>query len=68
MTQDFLISDQIGVWLFEPLTEAARNFMRNELAIDEPLWREQSLAVDYRDAGALAEDLADIGFTIARPH
>jgi hypothetical protein len=68
MTQDFLISDQTGVWLFEPLTEAARNFVLNCLSFDELLWREQSLVVDYRDAGALAEDLAEEGFSIATRH
>lgn len=68
MTQDFLISDQTGVWLFEPLTEAARNFVRDYLSFDEPLWRDQSLVVDYRDAGALAEDLAEEGFAIATRH
>ncbi|WP_424360362.1 hypothetical protein [Methylocystis parvus] len=68
MTQDFLISDQTGVWLFEPLTEAAKNFVRNYLSFDELLWQEQSLVVDYRDAGALAEDLAEEGFKIATRH
>jgi hypothetical protein len=68
MTQDFLISDQTGVLLFEPLTEAAKNFVRNYLSFDELLWREQSLVVDYRDAGALAEDLEDEGFAIKTQH
>ena len=68
MTQDFLITDQVGVWLFEPLSEAARHFVRNYLSFDEILWREQALVVDYRDAGAFAEDLEDEGFAIASGH
>jgi hypothetical protein len=68
MTQDILITDQAGVWLFEPLSEGARNFMRNYLSFDELLWRDQALVIDYRDAGGLAEDLEDEGFTIATRH
>ena len=68
MTQDFLITDQVGVGLLQPLSEAARNFVRDYLSFDELLWREESLVVDYRDAGALAEDVEDEGFAIKTQH
>ncbi|MGJ0392624.1 MAG: hypothetical protein ACR650_07675 [Methylocystis sp.] len=68
MTQDFLITDQAGVWLFEPLSEAAQKFVREKVNLDEWLWRGQSFVVDYRGAGALAEDLEDEGFKVATLH
>jgi hypothetical protein len=69
MTQDFLITDQVGAWLFEPMTEAALIFVRDKVNFDEEwLWRGQSFAVDYRGAGALAEDLEDEGFTVETRH
>ncbi len=68
MTHDFLITDQAGVWLFEPVTESALKFVREKLNLDEWLWSGQSLVVDYRGAGALAEDLEDEGFTVATRH
>lgn len=68
MTQDFLITDQEGVWLFEPMTEAALRFVREKVSFDEWLWRGQSFVVDYRRAGALAEDLGDEGFTLVTRH
>jgi hypothetical protein len=68
MNQDFLIIDQVGVWLFEPLTEAAQKFVHDELNFDEWLWRGRCFAVGYREAGSLAEDLEDQGFTVATRH
>ncbi len=68
MTQDFLITDQAGVWLFEPLTESALKFVRENVNFDEWLWRGRSFVVDDRGAGALAEDLEDEGFIVATRH
>jgi hypothetical protein len=68
MTQDFLITDQVGAWLFEPMTEAALKFVGEKVNFDEWLWRGQSFVVDYRGAGALAEDLEDEGFTVVARH
>ena len=68
MTQDFIITDQASVWLFEALSEAAQKFMRNNVDLDECPCSGQSFAVDFRSAGALAEDLEDEGFTLATRH
>jgi hypothetical protein len=68
MTQDFLISHQVGVWLFEPVTEAALKFVREQVNFDEWLWCGQSFVVDHRGAGVLAEDLEDEGFIVATRH
>jgi hypothetical protein len=68
MTQDFLVTDQIGAWLFEPVTEGALKFVREKVSFDEWMWSGRSFVVDYRDGGALAEDLEDQGFTIATLH
>jgi hypothetical protein len=68
MTQDFIVIDQAGVWLFEPLSEAAQNFLRDKSDVDEWLWCGNGFAVDYRGGGALAEDLEDEGFTVVTRH
>ncbi len=68
-TQDFVITDQASVWLFKPLTKAAQEFVRGgHVGLEEWLWRGQALVVDYRTAGALAEELQDEGFTLKTVH
>ncbi len=67
-TQDFVITDQASVCLFEPLTEAARRFVREKLNFDEWLWLGQRFAVDYLAAGALTEDLQEEGFLVVTKH
>ncbi|MGJ0504741.1 MAG: hypothetical protein ACR65X_13580 [Methylocystis sp.] len=68
MTQDFIVTDQASVWLFEPLSEAAQRFVRENVYFDEWLWEGQRYAVDFRSAGALAEDLLDEGFKVVTKH
>jgi hypothetical protein len=68
MTQDFIVTDQKGVWLFEPLSEAAQYFVRDKVDVDEWLWCGKAFVVDYRAGGALAEDLEDEGFTVVTRH
>jgi hypothetical protein len=67
-TQDFVVTDQACVWLFEPLTEAAQRFVREKLNFDEWLWLDRRFAVDYLAAGALTEDLEDEGFLVVTKH
>ncbi|WP_363350927.1 hypothetical protein [Methylocystis echinoides] len=66
--QDFIVTDQSSVWLFEPLTEAAQRFVRESVNVDEWLWQGQRFVVDYLSAGALAEDLQDEGFSVVTKH
>ncbi len=68
MALDFVVPDPVGVWLFEPLTEEAKNFIRENVGFDECIWQAQSLVVDYRDAGVLSEDLQDEGFVVVTRH
>ncbi len=68
MALDFIVTDQASVWLFEPLTEEAEKFIRENVGFDEWLWQAKSLVVDYRDAGALSEDLQDEGFVVVTKH
>jgi hypothetical protein len=68
MTQDFLITDNAGVWLFEPLSEAAIRFTCVNANFDELLWRGKALVVDFRGAAALVDDLEDEGFTLVTRH
>ncbi len=67
-TQDFIVTDQASVWLFEPLTEAAQEFVREKLSFEEWLWEGRRFVVDYLAAGALAEDLQDEGFSVVTKH
>lgn len=67
-TQDFIVTDQASVWLFEPLSEAAQRFVREKLSFDEWLWLDRRFAVDYLAAGALTEDLQDEGFQVVTKH
>ena len=68
MTQDFIVTDQTGVWLFEPLSEAAQNFVRDKVGLEEWLWCGRAFVVEHRGGGALAEDLEDEGFTVITRH
>jgi hypothetical protein len=68
MTQDFLVTDQTGAWLFEPVTEGALKFVREKVSFDQWMWCGKSFVVDYRDGGALAEDLEDQGFIVMTRH
>ncbi len=68
-TQDFVITDQESVWLFKPLTKAAQEFVRGgHVGLEEWLWDGQVFVVDYRPAGALAEDLQEEGFKLKTAH
>ncbi len=70
MTQDFVITDQASVWVFEPRSEAARKFVRDNLTVEDEdwLWLGLSFIVDYRMAGAVAEELEDEGFSLVTQH
>jgi hypothetical protein len=68
MTQDFIVTDQASVWLFEPLSEAAQRYVRENMSFDEWLWEGQCFVVDFRNAGGLTEDLLDEGFQVATKH
>ncbi len=68
MALDFIVTDQASVWVFEPVTENARKFIREHASFDECLWQDQALVVDYRDAGALNDDLLDEGFVVIARH
>ncbi len=68
MTQDFIVTEEASVWLFEPLTKAAQDFLRRAVDPEEWFWRGRSLVIDDRMAGALAEELSDEGLTLDRMH
>ena len=68
MTQDFLVTDQASVWLFKPLNEIALKFVRDSVNFDELLWRGNFIVADFRDAGVLAEELEDEGFSVVTRH
>ena len=68
MTPDFIVTDQVSVWLFEPLSEAAFKFVRDNMDLEECPCCGQSFAVDYRNGGLLADDLECEGFSLMTRH
>ena len=68
MALDFIVTDQASVWLFQPLPVEANKFVKENVNFDEWFWQGSSFVVDSREAGALSEDLADVGFVIVTKH
>ena len=62
---DFQIADRGTVFLIRPLTEAARQWL-DENVVSEPWqWLDGALAVDHRLARDLVDEIETAGFTIA---
>ena len=64
MGADFVVSDQGTIWVFNPLTNAARVFSRNELGLESWQWLGDGFAVDHRPAILQAEQLANEGWKL----
>lgn len=64
MTGDFHIEDHGTVWLFQPLSEAAKTFLEEEVESGPWQWLGDFLYVDRRPAIALREVLIDEGFSL----
>lgn len=66
---DFLIhaGEWATVWQFEPVTEAAKEFVEENLELED--WQKLggTFACDHRPARQLARQLSDEGFVLFHP-
>lgn len=64
MKTDFRMEDRGTVFMFTPLSEAAKDFVRDELEVEGWQWLGDSFGVDHRTANSLYELLSETGFSI----
>jgi len=55
------------IWMFEPVSDAAKEFFENEIEVDEWAHMRNGIAVDHRPAQQLATYLYHNGFKILNP-
>jgi len=64
MDADFKISVQGSIWLFEPVTETAKEFTSNELSVQGWQWMGKAFGVDARIGNNLVSSLEEEGFIL----
>lgn len=64
---DVDVVDQGSVVLFTPITAEARDFVDDNVGLEDWQWLGGSFAVDARYAGALIEGFESHGFTVSNP-
>lgn len=62
--EDFIITTGGSIWLFEPVTESAKNFTGTDLQVESWQWLGKAFGVDARIAGQLIESLEDEKFVL----
>lgn len=62
---DFIVNTAgFSVWLFEPVTETAKNFTGTDLNVEGWQWLGNAFGVDARLANDLVSALEDEGFNL----
>jgi hypothetical protein len=64
METDFIVETHGSIWLFEPVTESAKNFTGTDLDVQSWQWMGPKFGVDARLANDLVSALEDEGFTL----
>jgi hypothetical protein len=64
MDVDFKVSVQGSIWLFEPVTETAKNFTSTDLQVEGWQWMGKAFGVDARIGNDLVSSLEDEGFVL----
>lgn len=64
MDNDFIVLNQGSVWTFEPVTNAAKEFVKTELPLEGWQWVGNAFGIDARIADRLANELSDEGFVL----
>ena len=64
METDFKVTTHGSVWLFEPLTQIAKNFTGTDLDVQGWQWMGPAFGVDARLANDLVSALEDEGFIL----
>lgn len=62
---DFHVTDCGTLWRFPPLSQAAKDFCDEQLAIEGWQWLGRSFCVDHRPARALVDFIEAEGFSLA---
>ena len=63
---DVQIADQGSIILIRPLSEAARQWLDENVVAEPGQWVDGALAVDHRFARDLVDEIAAAGFEICR--
>lgn len=61
---DVRIQNEGSIFLFHPLTEAAKQWMQEHVLSDEAQFFGKALVVEHRYAGHLAEGMANDGLVV----
>lgn len=64
METDFIVETHGSIWLFEPVTEIAKNFTGTDLDVQSWQWMGPKFGVDARLASDLLSALEDEGFVM----
>lgn len=64
MDSDFKVRVEGSIWLFEPVTETAKNFTATDLDVQGWQWMGNAFGVDARIANDLVSSLEDEGFVL----
>jgi hypothetical protein len=63
-TPDVLVANQGSVFIFNPLTERAQQWINENVQSEDWQWFGTSLVVDHRYAWGLAEGMQDAGLVL----
>jgi hypothetical protein len=63
---DFLIADHGSIFTIAPVSEAARQWLDENVASEPWQWLGDALCVDHRCARDLIDQIADDGFDVSR--
>lgn len=61
---DFRIGNEGTVWTFQPLTQAAKEWVEEHVDVPERAWMGGRFTADHRPARHLAEGIEEAGFSI----
>jgi hypothetical protein len=64
METDFIVTTHGSIWLFEPVTEIAKNFTGTDLDVQSWQWMGPAFGVEARIANDLVSALEDEGFVL----
>ena len=61
---DVLVYNEGTIWLFNPLSERAKEWVTEHVAAEPWQWRSHALAVEHRYAPAIAEAMVGDGLVV----
>lgn len=61
---DFIVQNHGSIWLFQPVSEQAKELAQNDMGLEDWQWLGKSFSVDHRPAHALVQQLQDEGYEV----